>query len=373
MYLTGIRFRSKKNVPFHQKIIFLLSFPSTSEIILENLYQEYNNNLIICYTRNGSTLAKQYQKKGCSIYSIDNYATLLTSIVPLVKGAKIVLCDNYYAFLSSIDFREETKNIQLWHANGAIKRFGLEAPYAKKSSPKDQARYQAVYQTWTHYMVSSNKMKTIFEKNYRVKVNSLNFGYPATDVYFDKRWVDESLIAFQEKFPTSKKILLYAPTYREGKTKFSNEFYQKVKELQKDWLVFIKYHPHEEERLKELAKYPSVIIDFKGLTLQQILPSVDCLVTDYSSIPFEYSLANSEGKIVFYCYDYVEYDQKVGIEEDFTKWAPGEVVYDSKALVLAINAKKSTTFSKFNQEWNQYVSGNANKQLIEWVKKNNET
>src|SRR5699024_1822530 len=109
-----------------------------------------------------------------------------------------------------------------------------------------------------------------------------------TDVYFDKRWVEESLIAFQEKFPTSKKILLYAPTYREGKTKFSNEFYQKVKELQKDWLVFIKYHPHEEERLKELAKDPSVIIDFKGLTLQQILPSVDCLVTDYSSIPFEY-------------------------------------------------------------------------------------
>lgn len=113
-----------------------MSFPSTSEIILENLYQEYNNNLIICYTRNGSTLAKQYQKKGCSIYSIDNYATLLTSIAPLVKGAKIVLCDNYYAFLSSIDFREETKNIQLWHANGAIKRFGLEAPYAKKARLK---------------------------------------------------------------------------------------------------------------------------------------------------------------------------------------------------------------------------------------------
>lgn len=371
-YLNGVRFISKRNYPTHQKIIFLLSFPSTSESMLDALYQEWPKNLIICYTKNSSKLAKKYKDKGCQVYPIDNYIVLLRRIIPFIQGAKIVLCDNYFAFLSGVHFSEETKNVQLWHANGAIKRFGLEAEYAKRSSFKDQERYRAVYRTWTHYVVSSDRMKNIFEKNYQIKMNCLNFGYPPTDDFFDTQWLEKSIKIFREKFPTDKKVLLYAPTYREGSSITSSDFKKMIENLQKDWLVLIKCHPHEQERYIDFFNRTDVILDFQGLTLNEVLPSVDCLVTDYSSIPFEYSLANPRGKIVFYCYDYDEYNQKVGIERDFKEWAPGEIVYESQALCRAIQSDNRTSLTDFNQEWNQYANGTAKTQLIEWVKKYNE-
>lgn len=349
-----------------------MSFPSTSESVLEALYQEWSENVIICYTKNSKELAKKYKELGCRIYPIDNYLFLLMRIVPLVQGAKIILCDNYFAFLSGVRFSKETKNVQLWHANGAIKRFGLEAEYAKRSSFKDQERYREVYRTWTHYVVSSDKMKNIFEKNYKIAINSLDFGYPATDEYFDKQWLAQSIKTFKEKFPTNKKVLLYAPTYREGNSMNSNEFKKVIKQLQKEWLILIKCHPHERAEDMDFVHETGVVLNFQGMTLNEILPSVDCLVTDYSSIPFEYSLANTQGKVVFYCYDYEEYNQRVGIEEDFKEWAPGKIVYESETLFQAITSDQVTSLALFNQEWNPYAKGSAKKQLIKWVKKYNE-
>lgn len=372
-YLKGIQFMSKRDYPSHKKIIFLLSFPSTSRVTLDALYQEWGKDLVICYTKNSLTLAQEYQRKGCQIYPISQYLILLRKIVPLLKGAKVVLSDNYFAFLAGIPFSSKTKNIQLWHANGAIKRFGLEAEYAKKSALKDQERYKEVYKTWTHYVVSSSKMKHIFEKNYQISVNSLDFGYPPTDNYFDETWRKEVSMTFKQKFPTEKKVLLYAPTYREGKSMLPLELKEVFKELKKEWLIFIKCHPHDQESYEAFIAETKVVFDFQGMALNELLPSVDCLITDYSSIPFEYSLANPQGRVVFYCYDYQQYKDDVGLEADFEAWAPGEIVKDTASLIPAIQTETTVEFTSFNQVWNTYAKGNSKKQLIEWVKENNES
>lgn len=371
-YLKGIQFISKKDYPSHQKILFLLSFPSTSDVTLRALYQEWQQDLVICYTKNSLKLAQEYQKKGCQIYPINHYLILLLKIVPLLKGASVVLSDNYFAFLAGISFSDKTKNVQLWHANGAIKRFGLEAEYAKKSSSKDQDRYKEVYRTWTHYVVSSLKMKQVFERNYQISVNSLDFGYPPTDYYFDQNWRKEVLTKFKQKFPTNKKVLLYAPTYREKALIIPSEFKEMLKKLEQEWIFLMKCHPHDQKSYEAIMAETKVVFDFQGMTLNEVLPSVDCLITDYSSIPFEYSLANPQGKVVFYCYDYQDYIENVGLENDFEKWAPGEIVENTVTLFKAIQTEKASPFTMFNQEWNTYAQGTSKSQLIEWVKKNNE-
>jgi CDP-glycerol glycerophosphotransferase (TagB/SpsB family) len=366
IYLIKITSRifKKKNT----NIIFLLSFPTTSDYILRELYNEFGSRIIICYTKNCFELANQYKNLGCKIISLDRIIQLLFQAIPVISGSRIILCDNYYAFLGGINFHNDTEVIQLWHANGAIKLFGLEAKYSKQVSKFDKKRYLKVYEKFTRYVVSSKKMAHIFEKNYKVPISILPFGYLPTDFFFNSGAINEAKKIFEEKFGYNKKVLLYAPTYRENKTTYPLDFDNLSTKLNDEWLIFVKAHPHDEELISNISNKKNIVTDFKGLNLQQILVSTDCLVTDYSSIPFEYSLANQSGRLLFFCYDLEEYQQNVGLENDFMNQFSEQIFLTEKELITEINNIKTTDFTQFNQIWNEFSNGNSSDQLIEWMK-----
>src|SRR5699024_2754624 len=171
-------------------------------------------------------------------------------------------------------------------------------------------------------------------------------------------------------FPSNKKVLLYVPTYREHESKVPIDFNNLQKELGKDWLILVKAHPHDTKLAEKLRQEKNIVTEFYDLTLEELLTNVDYLLTDYSSIAFEYPLANLSGKILFFWYDYEEYEKEVGIEKKFLKKIPGPVVKTEKELIAALKEDKVQDLSSFNNYWNEYVDGSAGRQLIEWVKKN---
>ncbi|GMG69221.1 CDP-glycerol glycerophosphotransferase family protein [Tetragenococcus halophilus] len=369
IYLRLVHSVSKKSKIKNNKIVFLLSFPSASQLALQTLFDNFSEKLVICYTKSSKELASYYQKNGCLTYNIDDLPVLLKDIVPMVTNSQLVFCDNYFAFLAGINFQARTKVVQLWHANGAIKTFGLAAAYTKNVSRKDRQRYLEVYKKFTHYVVSSQKMANIFAKNYRQKINDLSFGYLPTDFYFDKDWMQNAKKMFRDTFSTKKKVALYVPTYRENKVTIPLNFSHLANQLGDEWQVLVKAHPHDSNLYQQVKDESKIIANFNDLDLAQILPSVDCLITDYSSIPFEYSLANPEGEMVFFCFDYEQYNKEVGIEEGFKDWAPGQIVTTQEELISAIQYPFSQDFTSFNQMWNEYTQGDAYKQLVRWVEK----
>ncbi|AYW45238.1 CDP-glycerol glycerophosphotransferase family protein [Tetragenococcus koreensis] len=369
LYLWLVQLASKSIIKKNNKIIFLLSFPSTSKLALQMLYENFPGQLVICYTKNSKNLASYYEQKGCLIYCIDDFPVLLKRIVPVVTSSQLVFCDNYFAFLAGIKFNSSAKVVQLWHANGAIKSFGLAAEYTKRVSEKDRKRYSEVYEKITHYVVSSRKMAQTFAENYQQTFDELPFGYLPTDLFFDQEWLKKAKELFKSNFSSNKKIALYAPTYREHSSEIPLNFSRLKHLLDDEWLIMIKPHPHDEELYRKIKNEDGIIFDFEEMDLVQMLPSVDCLITDYSSVPFEYSLANPSGKVVFFCYDYNEYNKEVGIEEGFERWAPGPIVSTEEELVSAIKKPLKQNFDPFNQLWNEYAQGNAREQLLKWVKK----
>ncbi|GEQ38836.1 CDP-glycerol glycerophosphotransferase [Tetragenococcus halophilus] len=367
-YLMLVQFASKRAKKKNDKIIFLLSFPEASKPTLQLLYEHFPDKLVICYAKNAKDLAEFYENKGCPIYCIDTFSVLIKDVVPIVSSSKLVFCDNYFAFLARITFNNKASVVQLWHANGAIKLFGLEAKYTKNVTKRDRERYIEVYNKFTHYVVSSQKMADIFAKNYQQTINKLPFGYLPTDLFFDQEWLQRAKKQFKHNFPTNKKIALYVPTYREHQSEVPLDFFSLKRQLNDGWLVMVKPHPHDKGLYQKVKDIDGIISDFKEMNLAQILPSVDCLITDYSSIPFEYSLANPNGKMVFFCYDYEEYKKEVGIEEGFQYWAPGKIVKKQNELVSVVQTPSEEDFETFNQMWNEYAHGSARKQLLKWVK-----
>ncbi|MDN6599885.1 MAG: CDP-glycerol glycerophosphotransferase family protein, partial [Tetragenococcus koreensis] len=223
-YLMLVQFASKRAKKKNDKIIFLLSFPEASKPTLQLLYEHFPDKLVICYAKNAKDLAEFYENKGCPIYCIDTFSVLIKDVVPIVSSSKLVFCDNYFAFLARITFNNKASVVQLWHANGAIKLFGLEAKYTKNVTKRDRERYIEVYNKFTHYVVSSQKMADIFAKNYQQTINKLPFGYLPTDLFFDQEWLQRAKKQFKHNFPTNKKIALYVPTYREHQSEVPLDF-----------------------------------------------------------------------------------------------------------------------------------------------------
>src|SRR5699024_2456680 len=109
----------------------------------------------------------------------------LKQAVSILMQAKVILCDNYFPLLAGFFPHQETTIIQLWHANGAIKRFGLEDPTAMSRSKLDNVRFKQVYKRFDEYIVGSDKMGKVFQRSYGAEPRNIKaLGNPRTDVYF---------------------------------------------------------------------------------------------------------------------------------------------------------------------------------------------
>src|SRR5699024_6373229 len=110
--------------------------------------------------------------------------------------------------------------IQLWHAAGAIKRFGLEDPSNVNRSTSAMKRFQQVYDRFDYVVSGSDKMATIFMKSFGIKNESriLKTGIPRTDFFFHQEKMDSIKEDLRKRYPLidKKKVILYAPTYRES-------------------------------------------------------------------------------------------------------------------------------------------------------------
>ncbi len=193
-------------------------------------------------------------------------------------------------------------------------------------------------------------------------------GYPRNTAFFN----DELAAQIREEFELAdKKVVVYMPTWR-GNLNNKNLDYQSAytlytlyeidKLLDDDTVLFVKLHSLNNKQInyaefQHIEEFPS------GYETYEFLNAADCLVTDYSSVFFDY--ANTGKKIVLYGYDKERYLSDKGMYMDF----------DSLPFAFAQNVTelfneiKSTgcynDYSKFNDEFTKYDSASASKELCD--------
>src|SRR5699024_6931674 len=72
--------------------------------------------------------------------------------------SRFVFVDNYFGFLAAVRLRAGVECIQLWHAAGAIKQFGLKDPSIEYRTERARRRFKKVYDRFDHVVVGSEKM-----------------------------------------------------------------------------------------------------------------------------------------------------------------------------------------------------------------------
>lgn len=97
------------------------------------------------------------------------------------------------------------------------------------------------------------------------------------------------------------------------------------------------------------------------------------MITDYSSVVFEYMHVKEQPNILFFCPDLEKYALNPGIEPDFFEYLPGPLVENEKQLIVAlsnfsINSYKDN-ITRINEEWNQYQSKETINKIVELVER----
>ncbi|MCY8107911.1 CDP-glycerol glycerophosphotransferase family protein [Bacillus spizizenii] len=358
--LTGFIFR---RVKARDRAVLLVSFPDNSRAILD----EYVNNsrpfeMEVLFTRHAVSLADEYPSVRSQVINEKNPIHLIKAVYRMFR-CKFVLTDNYFLLTSVLNKRSQTTCIQIWHASGALKKFGLEDIGNRYRSADDIKRFKKVYRSFDHIVVGSEKMADIFKRSFGVVEDNrfLRTGVPLTDEYFHA--------GRQTADRTDKKVILYAPTYRDYcltsvRLPFSKE--QLSEELKGEFLLLVKLHPAVREQIT-FEEHEGLIKDVSDVPLKDLLMESDILISDYSSVAFEYALLNKP--ILFFTYDMAEYNEKRGLIDDFEAVIPGKACMDSEMLLKEIKELSATKeeVKSFAQKWHQYSTGDASMRLLNFM------
>lgn len=280
--------------------------------------------------------------------------------------------------------RPECTYIQTWHGT-PLKKLALDMDSVYMAGEEEIDSYKKNFyentQTWD-YLISQNHFSTeIFRRAFAFKKEMLEIGYPRNDVLFKKNNPEDVRALKQELgLPLDKRIILYAPTWRDnefydnGKYKFNSPLkFDLLKEaLSKDTIMIVKYHYLVMEQI-DWSPYKGFIYpcdlsyDISALYLVS-----DMLITDYSSVMFDYSILRRP--MLFYCYDLEAYkDTLRGFYFDFLEEAPGPVTFTSEELIAAIQNYNASTYREkqeaFYYKYNHADDGNASKKVVELITK----
>lgn len=232
------------------------------------------------------------------------------------------------------EYEKRSGQIEMETFHGTfLKKMGFDEPLYNLGSNKRQRDFQRRIDRWDLMLTPSPYMEETATKGYRYHKDVIHSGFPRNDeLYTNNRpdYIDS--IKTRLNIPKNKKVLLYAPTYRtKGKFSLELDLDALKAKLSDEWVILIRVHYFVASKLKlknmegfayNVSKYP----DINDLFLVS-----DVLMTDYSSVMFDY--AHLKRPMIFFAYDLDYYENKREIYLDYKKEMPGPIVNNTDAII----------------------------------------
>ncbi|RST74198.1 CDP-glycerol glycerophosphotransferase family protein [Siminovitchia acidinfaciens] len=274
----------------------------------------------------------------------------------------------------------QTVYVQTWHGT-PLKRLGLDMDevHMPGTNTKKYKRNFAKESAKWDYLISPNSYSTeIFRQAFDFKKKVIESGYPRNDFLIQSNnAVASAKIKSACGLPIDKKVILYAPTWRDnqyyskGRYKFDLPLDLDVlkEKLGNEYIILLRLHYLVSENL-DLSGMEDFVYDVSSYgDIRDLYLISDVLVTDYSSVFFDY--ANLKRPMVFFVHDIEEYrDQLRGFYFDFEKEAPGPLVRTTEGLIEEIRRIEQNGFSlceNFYQKFCHLEKGKASEQVVKEI------
>lgn len=274
--------------------------------------------------------------------------------------------------------KKEQSFIQTWHGT-PLKRLGCDIK-------SEQGKAQKLSSIHKQY-ISQGKKITCFvspSEFYTDKISSafdqskskfIECGYPRNDFLFSFSDEDVKRVKQSLNIPEDKKVLLYAPTFRDDNFERGKGFHYDIgidfdllkKELSKEYAILFRAHYFVVDNF-DLSRYKGFVYDVSRYQdINELYIISDMLLTDYSSVFFDY--ANLKRPIMFFMYDYELYKNKMrDFYLDITE-LPGKIAFKNDELVSLIKNTEQKfvyddKYKQFNEKFNSRNDANSSKRAL---------
>lgn len=368
-----------KSAYFYQKCIYTEFYESEKVIDTFILYQSHTARNMSCnpYAIFKYLLQHSDFKNYIHIWAVNDIESVpkkykkLKNVVLVKPGSvlylKYLACAKYLinsgSFFRFFIRKKEQKYLATWHGT-PLKFLGKDI----KRGFLDYEVTQKDFLQSTHIIAPNKHTASVLIDRYDIEgiYSGMVYesGYPRIDTTINITDAEKKLIKKQLGIKEDKKIILYAPTYRNSFEKADLNFEQVRKDIEilqesTDYTVLYRGHYTTEQNTNILSVS-------REIDTNELLSIVDVLITDYSSIFFDFMVL--ERPIIFYAYDYEQYKNEHGLYFDYIKLECQNCTNITEVvgkLNNPVKLKQCIIRSDIAQNFISYEDGNATKRVVD--------
>ncbi len=280
-----------------------------------------------------------------------------------------------------LNIRPEQTYIQTWHGT-PLKKLVMDMQNVTLPGTNKQKyllNFLKEAKRW-NYLISANEHSTKVFNSAFLQENILETGYPRNDILVNK--TNEDILMYREKLglTSEDKVLLYAPTFRDDEYVSRGNYTQKIElDLAKieaelpEWKILLRTHYLVTENMD--LSHDNVINVSDYHDINHLYLAADVLMTDYSSVFFDYAILDRP--MIFFAYDLEKYESDLrGFYLDYEKEIPGKNIDGTEELIEIlsdIDKYEEQYWAKrqdFRKKFTSLETGTASKQIAELIVNN---
>lgn len=284
--------------------------------------------------------------------------------------SKFILLDDFYPMVYPLRIRQGAELIQLWHAVGAFKTFG----YSRVGLPGGPLADSLNHRNYTKAIVSSKNVAEHYAEGFGIGIDKVvATGIPRTDIFFDQFHKKRTRERLYEKYPflKEKKVIMFAPTFRGPGQQAA---YYPIEELdldklynalKDDYVFLVKMHPFVKNFWNVPDQYSGFFHDFSSYReINDLLFITDILVTDYSSVCFEFALLNKP--MIFFAPDVEEYIASRDFYYNYFSFIPGPLARTDEELISIITEEnfEEQKLQSFIEYFYDHLDGKSSERVV---------
>ena len=348
------------------------SYLDNTKYLFEFL-NNHSNNRVVWMTKSRGLLLELKNKGFEGVYALS-----LEAIKLLKKARYIFLTHGVYDVLP-IDFSPKTTIIMTWHGT-VIKDIteDFDATYSYKKWVR-YLRLKSYPDQYIDYVLTPAKGKyehKILTTAFRVRSSKiLDLGYPRNDILFDYNMEFTQKLREKYGIPKNiKKVILYAPTFRDAgslRFPFKKKDLEDLNTILKESESIFLFKGHAYEKKINFGELECIQLVKEPSDIQELIIISDLLISDYSSVTFDFLLTMRP--VILFPYDLDVYEKGRGLHYDLSEIAPGPIVYDVKTLIESIkNIEKldieyKDIREKIRDRFNKYHDGKSSERLLTFL------
>jgi teichoic acid ribitol-phosphate primase len=299
------------------------------------------------------------------------FAGKVTYLLRLIRGtyllrtSELFIVDNAYLPIHVAPHRPGTTVVQVWHAVGALKRFGADTAGGLHGPERS-----FLHRHYDYVVCGGEASRRPWSAALRTPVERvLPLGVARTDFFFDPAALAAARERVLDRYPRLRdgRVVLYAPTFRgRGRHKRAAPAFDAVAlraRLPSSDVLALKSHPNLDPTRVSTAGF-DVVVD-PALEINEVFAAADVLVTDYSSAIYEWALLRRP--LVLLTADLEAYERDPGLYLDARTELIGERVEDPADLARGIAAAgvDEVAWSAFLERHIEACDGQASARFVE--------